>query len=113
MHCRVLNTLSEEFQTAPVNFKDRVSKSDVFGEYIPNFKYYLVPVRKYSNAELLRKEDEISLIMMFNKIQTKEDVDLFLDEVSGDAMQKILKDTSDHILNHIFGVSVKGKYSAG
>ena len=87
--------------TASVNFKDRVSKSDVFGEYIPNFKYYLVPVRKYSNAELLRKEDEISLIMMFNKIQTKEDVGLFLDEVSGDAMQKILKDTPDHIVNLI------------
>jgi len=53
--------------TAPMDFKSRVNRSDVFGEYIPDFKYYLVPIQKYSNDELLSKEDEISLIMMINK----------------------------------------------
>ena len=84
--------------TAPMNFKDRVDRSDIFGEYIPDFKYYLVPIRKYTNEELMEMKDAISLIMMFNKLQTKEDVGRFLDEITVDVMQTILRYTPPHIV---------------
>lgn len=84
--------------TAPMNFKDRVDRSDIFGEYIPDFKYYLMPIRKYTNKELMEMQDAISLIMMFNKLQTKEDVGRFLDEITVDVMQTILRYTPPHIV---------------
>ncbi len=82
--------------TASMDFKSRVNRSDVFGEYIPDFKYYLMPIQKYSNEELLSKEDEISLIMLINKMQTLEDVKAFRD-LPADKVNKILKDTPKHI----------------
>ena len=38
-------------------------------EYIPDFTYCLVDNHKYSNKELLERKDEMSLIMLLNKIQ--------------------------------------------
>ena len=86
--------------TAPMDFKSRVNRSDVFGDYIPDFKYYLVPIQKYSNDELLSKEDEISLIMLINKMQTLEDVTEFR-KLSPERVNKILANTPDHILDII------------
>ena len=82
--------------TAPMDFKSRVNRSDVFGEYIPDFKYYLVPIQKYSNEDLLSKEDEISLIMLINKMQQIEDVKEFR-ELPADKINKILANTPKHI----------------
>ena len=82
--------------TAPMDFKSRVNRSDVFGEYIPDFKYYLVPIQKYSNEDLLSKEDEISLIMLINKMRQIEDVKEFR-ELPADKINKILANTPKHI----------------
>ena len=82
--------------TAPMDFKSRVNKSDIFGEYIPDFKYYLVPIQKYSNEDLLSKEDEISLIMLINKMQQLEDVKEFR-ELPAAKINKILANTPKHI----------------
>lgn len=59
--------------TAAWNLKDRILLGDLFQAYIPDFTYKLVRTREYSNEELLSKEDEISLIMLINKIQRAED----------------------------------------
>ena len=89
--------------TAPMDFKSRVNRSDVFGEYIPDFKYYLVPIQKYSNDELLSKEDEISLIMLINKMQTLEDVTIFRN-LPEERVNKILANTPEHILDIIMDI---------
>ena len=39
--------------SAPLNFKDRVFLSDVFGDYIPSFHYLVVPLNKYSKQDLV------------------------------------------------------------
>lgn len=59
--------------TAAWNLRDRILLGDLFQAYIPDFTYKLVRTREYSNEELLSKEDEISLIMLINKIQRAED----------------------------------------
>lgn len=61
--------------TVPVNFKNRIVEGEKFGSYVPDFCYYLVPLQDYSNEELIAKKDEISLVMLVNKMQTKEDID--------------------------------------
>jgi hypothetical protein len=49
----IYGMLTRKKWTTPMDFKSRVNRSDVFGEYIPDFKYYLVPIQNYSNEELL------------------------------------------------------------
>ena len=39
--------------SAPLNFKNRVFLSDVFGDYIPSFHYLVVPLNKYSKQDLV------------------------------------------------------------
>lgn len=84
----------------PLDFKSRIRQGEAFGRYLPDFEYYLVPLREYSNEMLLEKRDEISLVLLINKLQTKEDVARFR-ELPGDEIEAILKDTPPHLLNRI------------
>lgn len=54
--------------TATRSFKERVHLSDVLGDYIPDFKYLVVPIQEYSNEDILAKKDALSLIMLINKL---------------------------------------------
>ena len=59
--------------TAARNFKDRVYLNDVLGRYIPDFEYVVVPVASYTNEELIEKKDELSLIILINKLRSSAD----------------------------------------
>ena len=37
----------------------RLPARSTFGDYVPDFQYYLVPVRDYGNKKLLEKADEV------------------------------------------------------
>ncbi len=60
--------------TADLHWKGRVELSEMFGEYVPDFTYKVVYLHGYSNGELLSAGDEISLVMMLNRIQAAEDL---------------------------------------
>ena len=62
-----------ETWTAERNFKNRVYLSDALGKYIPDFEYLVVPLRSYFNEALLDKKDELSLIMLINKLRSSAD----------------------------------------
>ena len=83
--------------TAPLNFRSRISQGDVFGKYIPDFQYYLVPLCQYSNKELLEKGDEMSLVMLINKLQTKEDIEEFR-KISPERIEEIVQGPPEHLL---------------
>lgn len=68
--------------------------------YVPNFQYYLVPLRDYSNEELIENQDEISLVMMINKLQTAEDVEDF-SKIPPEELEAILKGTPDYLIKTI------------
>lgn len=74
--------------------------SDMFPEYIPDFTYKLVCNYSYSNDELLSREDEISLFMMLNKVQTAEDMSAFL-RLDDSKLNKILRRSPEHTLKII------------
>lgn len=44
----------------PRDFLSRIREGSAFGKYLPNFEYYLVPLRDFSNEMLMEKRDEIS-----------------------------------------------------
>lgn len=83
-----------------LNFKDRICMSDAFAEYIPDFTYKLICNYNYTNDELLTKEDEISLFMMLNKVQTAEDMSAFL-RLDDRRLNEILRKSPEHTLKII------------
>ena len=67
----------KEKWTADFQFKGRIEFAKEMGKYIPDFTYVVVSLNKYTNEELSQKRDEISLIMLINKIQTEKDLEEF------------------------------------
>ena len=57
---------------------ERIFMNEIFASYIPNFTYRLVNVHQYTNEQLLIHEDEMSLLMMINRIQTPQDFNDFI-----------------------------------
>ena len=86
--------------TADLNLKDRIWQSGELGKYIPDFTYQVVRIHDYSNEELLARGDEMSLLMMINKVQSAEDF-AQLRQVSPEKMDKILENTPGNILTII------------
>lgn len=89
--------------TVPLDFKSRINQGEAFGKYVPAFEYYLVPLREYSNEQLLEKADEISLVMLINKLQSPKDVEKFR-QIPPKQLENILKETPKHLLDIIANV---------
>lgn len=87
----------------PPGFRSRIREGETFGKYISDFEYYLVPLKDYSNEELMEKPDEISLVMMINKLQTAEDIENFR-RLPREGIEAILKDTPGYLLDTIADV---------
>lgn len=84
--------------TAPTNFKDKVHLSNVLGEFVPDFHYLVVPLSRYSNQELVEKNDELSLIMLIDKLrsaadfrQLKEIPEEYFENISRNSPESVLK----------------------
>ena len=86
--------------TADMHLKDRIMMNEFFGSYIPDFTYKLVRNHDYSNEELLRNEDEMSLLMMLGKAQTPEDIQRLLN-TEREQVQTIINKAPEHILELI------------
>lgn len=86
--------------TAVHNFKDRVYLSDVFGKYIPDFEYLVVPLRAYTNQELIEKQDELSLIFLINKLRSSEEFKN-LKEIPKEYFNNLEENTPDYLLKLI------------
>lgn len=96
--------------TAGLNLKDRISMSEVFAEYIPDFSYKIICNYNYTNDELLAKEDEISLFMILNKVQTAEDMSELLrldDSKLNEILRKSPKQTLKIIADAMWSLCMK------
>lgn len=89
-----------ESWTADLNLKDRIFLKEIFEGYLPDFTYRVVRIHDYSNAELLGREDEMSLLMILNKIQSPEDMEEFLDSRK-DKIAGIVRKAPEHIIEII------------
>ena len=82
--------------TADIHLKDRIEFAEQMEKYIPDFTYQVVSVNQYTNEELSNKQDEMSLVMLINKIQTPEDYAEFR-KVSEDLVNSIYGNAPEEI----------------
>lgn len=66
----------EQPWTAALHWGERVEFGEAFPEYVPDFTYRVISLNRYSREEILSKENEMSLVMLFNRIQSVEDMDI-------------------------------------
>ena len=59
--------------TAATRLHERVFFSDILGKYIPDYQCLLVQLKDYSNAELMEKKNELSLLMLIEKLRNAAD----------------------------------------
>ena len=86
--------------SAKRDYKDRVHLSDILGEYIPSFEYIVVPLNKYSNNEIAEKNDELSLIMLINKLKSSEEFKN-LKELPTEYLKNLEENTPEYLLKLI------------
>ena len=58
--------------TAVRNIQDRVVADRAFEPFTPKFFYKLIQLNDYSVRELVEKNDELSLLMLINRLQSTE-----------------------------------------
>ena len=96
--------------TAGLQLSDRIAHPDLAGEYAPDFRYKVVRLNKYGDEELKGRHNEMSLIMMINKIQDAKDFHQFR-KTAMEYMEDIYQNTSeeirDLILRVIWGLLMK------
>lgn len=84
--------------TAETSFRERVYLNDILGEYIPDFHYIVVPLSKYTNQQLVDKGDELSLIMLVDKLRSAADFrnlsglpEEYFENISQNSPESVLK----------------------
>ncbi len=89
--------------TADRQFRSRIFQGELFKDWIPDFTYEVVRLHDYSNEELLERGDEMSLIMLFNKIQDAVDVSEFL-KLPQEKLDEMVRDTPETVIDVIVSV---------
>ncbi len=93
----------KENWTAGRQLRDRVRQEPGLREWIPDFRYEVVRVHDYSDQELLDRGNEMSLIMLMNKIQNADDLDKFV-HLPADEVNRILQDSPEQVVDILVSV---------
>lgn len=86
--------------TAVKNFKDRVALADIFHKYIPSYEYEVIRLHDYSDAQLIEKQNELSLIMLVKKLRGAHDF-AGLQSIPKDYLEKLEKNSPEDLLKLI------------
>jgi hypothetical protein len=82
--------------TAARYLEERTDLSDIFGRYIPKFDYELVSLSDYTENDLIKLGDALSLIMLVDKISDGDEINI-LKRLPDDYKQKFNEDLPDHL----------------
>ncbi len=91
----------EESFTAATQLHDRIRLSDVFGEYIPDYKCLLVQLRDFSNVQMMINKDIFSLLMLIDKLQNMEEFAELSKELSAEYLEEMTAGVPEYLLNII------------
>ncbi len=86
---------------AVTDFKDRILLNDVFEEFIPDYRYKLIRLRKYTNGELIEKNDGISLVMLIDRLKNNDEFLRLRDELPDGYLDGITEKSTDEVLDII------------
>ena len=89
--------------TAATRLHDRVFLSDILGKYIPDYQCILVQLKNYSNGELKKKKDELSIIMLIDKLRSATEFAGISKEVNA----KYLSDATLGTPEYLLGIMVQ------
>ena len=84
--------------TAATSLHERVLLSDTLGRYIPDYHCILIQLKDYSNAELMEKKDELSLLLMMDKLMNAADYETLNGELTKDFVKEATKDSPEYLL---------------
>ena len=84
--------------TASNKLHDRILFSDVFGQYIPDYQCMLIKLLDYTNAELMEKKDELSVIMMVDRLRNAADYTKLVQEVSSNYLHEVTAKSPEYLL---------------
>lgn len=84
-----------------LKLEDKVFLSDVFESYIPNFKCILAQLKDYSNAEIMERKDELSIVMMISKLQKAADFATISKDVHADYLNEVTSGSPEYLLDII------------
>ena len=82
--------------TADLHLKSRIEFPEGMEQYIPDFIYQVVSINQYTNDELSKIHDEMSLVMMINKMQTSDEVKQFF-SITEELVNSIYGNAPDEI----------------
>ncbi len=82
--------------TAASHLVERIENGKMYMQYIPDFVYKIVQTRDYTNEDLQKKHDEMSLVMLFNKIQTPQDYSNLIKNME-DFVNSVYREASEDI----------------
>ena len=85
--------------TASLQLNERIYFSDSLAEYIPDYRCMLIPIQKYSNSKIIEKKDELSLLMLINKLSEAADFKKLEKEIPPEYLQDITANTPEYLLN--------------
>lgn len=89
----------KENWSASGNFKERILFNKAFEPFTPGFFYKLIQLNSYSIEELFEKNDELSLVMLLNRIQNMEEFREL--NIPKDYLKNISEHGTDETLNII------------
>ena len=89
--------------TAPYNIRDRIYFDEAFEPFTPKFFYKLVQLNAYSIEELVGKNDELSLLMLINRLQNSSEFQKL--DLPKDYLKNLSKNSTDELLDIIAKVT--------
>ena len=84
---------------AATRLHERVLFGDMLGEYVPDYRCIMVQLNQYTNRMLMEKEDELSIVMMLNKLHGTGDFSVLKDEVPPAYLERVTADTPEYLLS--------------
>ena len=94
----------EEEWTIGRRLSERIAHADLASEYIPDFEYKIIRLHQYDDEDLKAHNNEMSLIMMINKIQNKDDFHEF-QTTALEYMKSVFSSTSEEMQDLILTVT--------
>ena len=84
--------------TAGTRLQERVLFSDMFAKYIPDYQCILMQLNNYSNEELLKRKEELSIIMLIDKLKNAVDYTELEQGISEEYLREATGNSSEYLL---------------
>lgn len=89
----------EKNWTAAVTLHEKVLLADILGKYIPNYQCIMVQLKDYSNQELMEKKDELSIVMMLDKLKSAAEFVDLVREADKKYLDEAVAGTPEYLLD--------------